>query len=193
MLAASTEPPRAERQEPRWVRSIVRLAQVGSWASGACVILMGINVIVDVLMRNIARAPLPGTLDLVTYVWMPCLALLALGWAQIQNEQIRVTLLVDSTSVRARRRQAAVGEAICAVVGAWMAYLAVQEAIHSYTIVETTIGLTWLPLWPVRVVVALSFSIYALSAVARIYRILSGERLMTEIEQGLEVQNDNDY
>lgn len=178
------------RGEPAWVRGIDLAARVGSWASGACVLLMGLNVVIDVAMRNLARTPLPGTLDLVTYLWMPCLALLALGYAEIRDEQIRVTLLVDATSERSRRRQAAVVEALTAALGAWMTYLAIGAAIRSFEISETTISASWLPLWPIRVVVVLSFALFSLSALARIYRILAGERLKTEIEQGMGAQND---
>lgn len=177
-------------REPGWVRGIDVLVRVAAWGSGACVILMGANVVLDVALRNLARSPLSGTNELVTYLWMPCLALLALGYAEIKDEQIRVTLLIDGASDRSRRRQAIVVEMITVVLAAWMTYLAIGSAIHSYEISESTIGATWLLLWPIRVMVVLSFAILTLSAVARIQRIRAGERLLTEIEQEMEDLND---
>jgi len=146
------------------------MAQVGAAIAGVALVIMCLHIVADVTLRNLANRPLPSTSDYVAYVWMPTAALLGLGIAQLRDEQIRVTLLVDRASAATRRWVIAAGDLATGLIFALIAYLAYDKMIDAIEIQEvSTLGL---PVWPVRILVFLAYVIYCISVVARIAQVL---------------------
>lgn len=169
------------RREPLWIRVTDRSARVAAIASGLVLAVMALHVIVDVSMRNLSNQSPPGTLDSITYLWMPAVSTLGLGLAQLRDEQIRVTLLVDQATESTRRWVIAAGDALTGLLVLWMTYLAYEAMVHALTIDETTI--LGIPIWPARIIVFLAYVVFAASIAARIVReVIGNEPVLSEID-----------
>lgn len=159
-----------------WLGIIDGAVRVTIGAVSVFVALMALQLIVESAGRNLLSAPLPGTNDVITYVWMPGIAILALGYAQLRDEHIRVTILTEKTSPQARRVLEIATEAIGGLTALALAVLSTQVFLQALKIGKRAISTSWLPLWPGQLLVAVGFAVCFLAAAARIYRLAVGEQ-----------------
>lgn len=162
----------AQTAEPTWVRSIDRALIIGAGIAGVLTLLAACQVTFDVLVRTFFNQPMPGTLEIVQYLWMPPIAYAALGYVQSRGEQIRVTLLLEKATPRAQQILAIGAEAVAAAMALWLTWLAVISASRSIAAGETSPLLTWILIWPSRVAVALGMFLFLLGIVVRVYRLV---------------------
>lgn len=141
------------RIEPRLYRAIDAMNRTFAVIGGVACFLLAINIIVDVIGRSLFGSPLPGTLDLTTYAWMPTLVALGFGYALLRNDHIRVSLLTGSASPAAQRVAQLVSMLAVAVVAVALAYYGVQKAMDAMAYGESAVGAPWLVVWPFRWVV----------------------------------------
>ena len=166
--------------EPRLLRAIDTVVRAAAVVGGIALLVMCLNVVTDVALRNLANRPLPGTLDHVAYLWMPAAALLGLGIAHIKDEHIRVTLLLDQAPYQTRRWSLIAADLVTGLLVAWMAYLAFDALVASVRVFESsTLGN---PIWPARIFVFAAFAVFELGIVARIFRLWRNQLPPTEIE-----------
>src|SRR5215207_5440776 len=85
-----------------FLRVLEALVKVGAGLAAAACIVMVLQVTADVVARNVFNRPIGGTLEMVTYLWMPTVSL-AFGYAQLRDEHIRVTLLLENSSARVKK------------------------------------------------------------------------------------------
>lgn len=157
---------------PSWVRMIGRLTTALVWLVGILVVLMSINIIVDVVGRNVFDVSIYGTTELVSFAWMPGIACLALGYAQFRNEHIRVTLLLENVSPRVERVLNVFAELVALALALWILQLCWFEFNNSRLLGETATGLTWLPKWPGRLCLVLAYAGVVAAAIARLHQLL---------------------
>lgn len=162
------------RSDPFWVRGVERIVTVCSAVAGVMIVLMAINIIVDFTSRKLLNHPLPGTLELVSYVWMPGLSLLALGYAQIRGEQIRVELIADEAKPAVRRVLAIFAEFVAVACVTVLGLLLFQEFIHVLEIHKTASIVRWVPYWPGYLMLVISLLVTGLAAAARLWRLFHG-------------------
>lgn len=160
--------------DPAWVRAVDRFTTGLVWVVGALVVLMALNIIIDVVGRNVLNMSIYGTTELVSFVWMPGIACLALGYAQFRNEHIRVTLLLENLSPRAERVLDVFAELVALLLAVWIIQLCWYEFTDSRALGETATGLTWLPKWPGRLCLVLAYAGVIAGAAARLYRLTRG-------------------
>lgn len=159
-----------DRADALWIRLVDRLAKIAAVVSGVVLAIMALQIVIDVSMRNIVNQSLPGTLDYITYLWMPIVSTLGLALAQIRDEQIRVTLLVDQASASTRRWVIAIGDALTGLLVVWMAFLAYDAMILGVSGDESTI--LGVAVWPARIMVFVAYALFILGIAARIARDL---------------------
>lgn len=169
-LGGAESAPRADG--PSWVRMIDRLTTALVWLVGILVVLMSINIIVDVVGRNLLDVSIYGTTELVSFAWMPGIACLALGYAQFHNEHIRVTLLRENVSARVARVLDVFAELVALALALWILQLCWFEFNNSRLLGETATGLTWLPKWPGRLCLVLAYAGVVAAAIARLHQLL---------------------
>lgn len=167
--------------DPQWVRMVDRFTTGLVWVVGILVILMAINIIVDVVGRNVLNMSIYGTTELVSFLWMPGIACLALGYAQFHNEHIRVTLLLENLSPRMERVLDIFAELVALLLAVWIIQLCWFEFNDSRLLGETATGLTWLPKWPGRLCLVLAYAGVIAGAVARLYRLVRGTEPADEL------------
>lgn len=139
----------ADRRFETVSRVLSRIATLGA-------IALVINVAVDVLLRTFARAPIPGTSEMIAVLWMPIGIALVFAAMQRGNQNIAVDLIFDSSSLTVRRWGGLVNGVVSAAAVALIAFFAVTAAVHATAIGQSTTGQVEVPVWPGKWVVAIS-------------------------------------
>ncbi|AFR49472.1 TRAP transporter small permease [Gordonia sp. KTR9] len=128
--------------------------------AAATLILMMLHVTLNAITRSFFSAPVPNTLEITEYWYMPILALIGFVTAQARREHVSIDLLFRRIP-RAAQRWVIVGShLLSAMVFAGFAWYGASEALHAYDI-ELTGGVSALTIWPVWILVPVSFAVLA--------------------------------
>ncbi|MGW8814407.1 TRAP transporter small permease subunit [Gordonia terrae] len=127
--------------------------------AGAAVLLLMLNITADVALRVFTGQPLDGTNALVSTIWMPLIVFLGLGFAQARNEHIRVTLVSDRLSPALLSIASVSTLLVAMAVTAVLIYASFNEAARSFEISQTTTGILALPVWPMKFVMLVGFTV----------------------------------
>lgn len=166
ITVAGRTTPTARKPVDNVLGAIDAVLLTGVFIGAVGIVALVVNIGADVIMRNMFNAPVQGTLEMVTYFWMPLLSL-GFGYVQAHNEQIRVTMLVERNSAPVARWTALAGEVVVGLLSlmiAWIALGAAQEMIGKGATVP---GRDWILIWPSHYVVFASYVLFALGAVYR--------------------------
>lgn len=144
----------------RWVSKA--LSAVGM----AAVIIMMIHVVLEVGLRSFFNAPIPGTLEMVTYWYMVLISFVGMWLAQQRNEHISVTLLVDRLGLGARRVIAVAGYCLTAVVLVLFIWFGFEGALQQMAVGEFS-GSSRIPIWPMRFVVPIALTAWLVALIAQ--------------------------
>jgi TRAP-type mannitol/chloroaromatic compound transport system permease small subunit len=128
-------------------------------AGGLGIIALTLLSIVNVAIRNTAGG---GIDNAVGYgeVGMAAIALLGASYAQRQRAHIRSTVLLDRLGRRARDFAELTWLVIITGILAWVVHATSQRALLSIDISESRFGTV--PIWPARVLIALSLALLTL-------------------------------
>jgi len=136
--------------------------------AGVATIVMMFHVLANVVARKVFNHPLPATLEITQYWYMPVLAMLGILAAQIAMENLRADILFSRFPPAARVVLAIVTNAIAALVCLAFAWYSLDEAMENARIGQTA-GISLLPIWWVGFVVPVTFALLAYVFVAQIF------------------------
>jgi len=149
--------------------SIGKLLRVASNAMGAValgfLLFMMVGTTVDAVFRTVAGSPLPGLFEM-SELSMVMIVFMGLGWTQLDDAHIRVTLVRKWLPARAARVLDGLAWLLAAVVLAVLAYPATAEAIESVAIREFRWGYVEVPIWWAKAAVAIGLWFGALQMLA---------------------------
>lgn len=145
--------------------------------AGIALVLLALNTVMDVVMREFTSAGMPATLELVSYWWMPWLTFFALTVAEFGDEHIRIGALTDGLHGRMRLVSDVVAGLIAVALVAWMSVLAIQKAFASWEIGDSASVNRWLPIWPVHIAVAVGLVLYTITLAAKLGQRVLGARI----------------
>ncbi|GAA4283048.1 hypothetical protein GCM10022261_05790 [Brevibacterium daeguense] len=165
-----------------------------SIVTAIALILMMLHIVLHAVMRFSFNAPIYGTNEIVAYWWLPIVALLGIPAAQLQKEQITVTLAVD----RMNHKTASIFKIFAAVLGVLVslgfAWFGFEEAMDNMAM-GSTAGVTDITTWPVYFLVPVVFVLLAILYFLDIVLIArtgepdvdltTGERVEHEIEDAI--------
>lgn len=103
----------------------------------------------DVVGTQFLGTPLPGALEL-TESTMVLIVFGALAYAQIRRAHIRVELIYTKAGPRARAAMDIVADVAALTYFSLLTWQSIGEAIFSWSIDESTVGLVRFPLYPAR-------------------------------------------
>lgn len=139
-------------------RSGRRLALLIEVPAVAVTFVMMLHVSVNALLRTFANEPLPNTLEIVQYWYLPFVAFLGFVAAQHRGQHIAADLIYEKLPRVTQRYVLAVGFLLAAAVAAGFGYYGWSEAVHAMEIKQTA-GVSGMISWPVYFVVPLVFAI----------------------------------
>ncbi|MFD1815377.1 TRAP transporter small permease [Rhodococcus gannanensis] len=154
--------------------------------------VMMLHVTANALLRAFASSPIPNTLEITQYVYLPIIALLGFMAAQARGEHIVADLVTHYFPPRFRRWVLFFGYALTAIVTAGFAWYGLEEANHAHSIGKTA-GVSTVVSWPVMYLVPLAFGVLTVQIAFAAVRALRGfededatdaevERLNAEME-----------
>jgi TRAP-type mannitol/chloroaromatic compound transport system permease small subunit len=161
-----------------WLKWIDRFSTLLAVAGGIATMGLMLNVVVDVIGRAVFNRPLPGTLDVTQFAWMPVLVSLGLGYALLRGEHIRVNLLTAPTGPRAQRVIEIAGMVFTLATTAVLIWFGAQKASEAAAFQESAVGTPWLAIWPFRWVIVVGLAGLFLQALALFIRAIVVEEFV---------------
>jgi TRAP-type mannitol/chloroaromatic compound transport system permease small subunit len=165
-----------------WIRWSDALSKSAAALAAVIAGLLSLHIVADAIARSVFDGPLPGTLEIAQYGWMPAVISLSLGYAMYRREHIRVDLLTSGAGPRTRQVVEVFAMFITLVVLLVVAWAGVDRAIASANVFEHSAGSDWVPIWPGRALVAVGFIVLALQTVAQLVRAFLNELPPSEEE-----------
>jgi TRAP-type C4-dicarboxylate transport system permease small subunit len=146
-------------------RTISSLVGVFLWLGFAAAIAMMLHVTVDILLRVLFNAPLYGTIEIVSYVYMVAVTFLPLGYVQATRGLITIEVFTQSMA-QERRQYLDIGAEVLTAV--YLLILATMAAVAAYD--KTLTGEAQdatafqLSVWPMRWILAASCAVAVFAA-----------------------------
>lgn len=125
------------------------------YIAGSLVILNMIIVSIDVFLRNIFNSPIPGVYELVGFLFASAVAL-GLPYAQAKKENISINIVTKYLPIKIQKMLAVIAYFIAIIIVAILFWENSHKAFISFQVMDYTMGLVQLPLWPAKSMLALS-------------------------------------
>lgn len=159
---------------------IERLALVILLVGGLGLLMSMFLGVGDVIGTQFLKSPLPGAKEL-TESTMVLIVFGALTYAQIQRSHIRVELLYTRMGPRGRAIMDVFADLAALLFFSLLLWQAINEAILSVQLKESTVGLIRFPLYPARIILVAGTGLLILrlliDLVQDLQRAQSGEEL----------------
>ena len=123
--------------------------------------VMMFHITGNAILRTFANAPLPDTLEITQYWYLPIVAFLGFIAAQHRGQHIAADLIFERLPHAVRPYVLALMFALCTVVAAGFAWFSWPEALHSYDIGRTA-GVSDLVSWPTYFLPPIAFAVLTL-------------------------------
>jgi TRAP-type C4-dicarboxylate transport system permease small subunit len=143
----------------------------------------------DVILRNVAGRPMPMVYDL-TEVFVLLISCTALVWLDGERDHIGFSIIVDRLKP-VHQVWVEVFWRICAIpVLAMLAISGYERTIISYETNEARMGLLELPVWPSRLLLAITFTALALLAVFYILDAIVNRKITSIVDRAHELETE---
>ena len=149
-------------------------------------ISMMVTITIDVVVRGITGASVPGVLELSETVLVAAV-FLGMAHTGATNGHISVDLVTDRIPQRVSRWAIAFGWVLTAGILAWMVYATGLRAVGSTEANETRMGLVNWPLWPARWLIVIGLIAMLLIAIMNVIRTIRGDEVLGHQEFEVEV------
>ncbi|MBE1536982.1 TRAP transporter small permease [Actinomadura algeriensis] len=174
-MSTQTDPaPGAAGRDERRAGRARRVPQTAVEALAVIVILvMMLHVTVNALLRTYFDSPIPYTLEIVEYWYLPVVAFCGFVAAQSRGEHIAADLIFHRLPHVTRPYVMAGGAVLCCLCAAGFAWWGLLEALHAFEI-DKTAGVSDLIAWPPYFLAPIAFGSltvqFALAAVRAVAR-----------------------
>lgn len=130
---------------------------------GALVVFaMMAHVTVDVVAQLLFTAPVPLTLEVVTYYYMVIIAFIPLAAVERKDGHIKVDILVQFLPRILQRLIDALHSLLGAAFFGFVAWVTLREAIQRYQFGEFVMGAHAMIVWPGRFALPIGLALFAL-------------------------------
>jgi TRAP-type C4-dicarboxylate transport system permease small subunit len=119
--------------------------------------VMMLHVTANALLRTFAGSPIPNSLEIVQYWYLPIVAFLGFVAAQHRSQHIAADLVFQLLPRSVRRYVLAFVFAVCGLLCLGVAWYSWPEALHSMDIRKTA-GVSDIPSWPTYFLPPLAFA-----------------------------------
>lgn len=160
----------------RWIERLEaasrRLNLWALWLGGTALVLMAAHVSLDAFGKYLFSFPIPATLEVVAYYYMPAVAALPIAYVEARNGHVAVEMLFDRLPAKARRVVQLFNALVMLGFIGLLTWLAGREAIRKFDIGEYMFGEYPIIIWPGRFVFTAGLALVALISLAKLLRLL---------------------
>jgi len=151
------------------------IAGATKWIGSIVLVMMALQIVVDVLMRNMVGAGLPATTELVSRYYMLAVSFVPVAYAEIQRRHVEASIFTDMMPKKLHAPIYFVGFALSLVVYVLMTWGTAKEAMVQTSrgaFIEA--GSMMFPTWPSYWILPLGFALMSIVLVLRIIQIFAG-------------------
>lgn len=135
------------------------------------ILALMVHITLNALSRSFFNHPVPNTLEVSQYWYMPLIVLLGFVAAQHRNQHVAADVLFELLPKSTRRYVLSFAMVAATVVSAGFTWFSAEEAMHQASI-RATAGTSSLPSWPVQFVVPVVTALLTLQFAAATIRAL---------------------
>jgi TRAP-type C4-dicarboxylate transport system permease small subunit len=150
-----------------WLR---RIAMGLTIIAGVALLLMMVQTVVDVLMKNIFGAPIEGNLEIVSVYHMVAIVFLPLAIVELKHEHINVDLVVRLFPTGVRRLTDTLGYLVSAVFFGILTYQTWLDAVKAFRIDEILMTSILITIWPAKFSLPIGFAAVMLACLLHALR-----------------------
>ena len=150
-----------------WLR---RIAMGLTIIAGVALLLMMVQTVVDVLMKNIFGAPIEGNLEIVSVYHMVAIVFLPLAIVELRHEHINVDLVVRLFPTGVRRLTDTLGYLVSAVFFGILTYQTWLDAVKAFRIDEILMTSILITIWPAKFSLPIGFAAVMLACLLHALR-----------------------
>lgn len=132
------------------VRVLHHAVGAGAWLAKIALVMMALHLVAEIVLRRVLTMPLPGTIEIVSYYYLPALVFLYLARLEEHDRQIRVELVTSRLSRRVAHCVARAGAAASCAYFAAIAIGAAGIARDKLAIGEFVEAIVSIAIWPAR-------------------------------------------
>lgn len=145
------------------------------WIGSAVLLLMAVQIVIDVFMRNVVGAGFPATTDLVSKYYMLAVSFLPVAYAEIRRRHVEASIFTDMMPRWTRRPLFALGFGLSLIAYAILTWGTAREAL-----VQTTrgsyieAGRIHFYTWPGYWILPVCFGLMLLVLAIRFFQVMRG-------------------
>jgi TRAP-type C4-dicarboxylate transport system permease small subunit len=152
------------------------IAATTKWVGSAILILMALQIVIDVAMRNLMGAGFPATAELVSKYYMLAVSFLPIAYAELQRRHVEASIFTDMMPKWMHPPIYGLGFALSLFVYALLAYGTLREAISktkrgAYVEAGTIDFYTW----PGTGILPVCFGLMFIVVLLRLIQVLTGK------------------
>lgn len=134
---------------------------------GIGLVLMALHVSIDAIGKYLFSVPIPATLEIVAYYYMPAVVALPLALVEIRNGHVAVEMVHQMLPPLAQRINLAINGLVTSAFLLTMAWLAGREAWRKFLIGEFMFGEYPIIIWPGRVIFVLGTALFTVVVIVK--------------------------
>ncbi len=148
------------------------LSNIAGFIAVSAMLFMMLSTALDATARSLLNFPLPGVYEF-SEISMAIIVYLGLLWTQYDNKHIRVSLISDGKQKRARLAWEGIAWAFAAIFLLFLSVPTIEGAYSSFLDKEFRWGIIQMPIWWVKIIVAIGLSLAFLQMI--LHAIISFE------------------
>lgn len=165
------------------------LAKITTWVGSAVLMLMALQIVIDVFMRNVVGAGFPATADLVSKYYMIAVSFLPVAFSEVRRRHVEASIFTDMMPSWTRAPLYALGFAMSLAAYGILAWGTAREALvqtsrGAYIEAGTIYFYTWPGYW----ILPLCFGLMILVLILRLYQVFTGT--FVDVAQGVDPDAD---
>lgn len=149
---------------------IDRISRGAAYMAAVVGAVLMLQIVLDVIMRNMVNEPLMGTPEFVANWWMPAIVFLGLAYAEMTREHLTVTLATDGASTFGKKVASWFSRAIIVAMVCIMLNYGFTGASQSFVLRESVVADMRLEIWPGKIVMFLGLIIWLLQIIGSILK-----------------------
>lgn len=166
----------------------LRLTQALTVLAGIAALGLAAHMVLDVCLRFFANAPIEGTIEYVTYWWMPVMVFCAMAITQHRGEHIDLPMLHERLPHRMRAVATALINTATLVFVGLIGWYGVENALAQTAVGEFTSATNTL-VWPTRWIVPVGTAVLVLQLIVEIKHAVQAARGKETLTTQEEVNN----